>query len=65
MRIQDCIEINGKTLMVLDHDLTSTGWRELIVDGTKYAAIPVMDMGGNSIAIDGIHDFTGKEITFV
>ncbi|MGN0085504.1 MAG: hypothetical protein ACI38S_07980 [Atopobiaceae bacterium] len=46
MRIQDCIEINGKTLMALDHDLTSTGWRELIVDGTKYAAIPVMDIGG-------------------
>lgn len=64
MRILDCIEINGKTLMVLDNDLPSTGWRDLVIDGTKYATIPVMDIGDNSIAIDGIHDFTGKEVTF-
>ena len=64
MRIQDCIEINGKTLMVLDHDLPSAGWRDLIVDGTKYAAIPVMDMGYNIIDIDGMHDFTGKDVKF-
>ncbi|MGN8820006.1 hypothetical protein ACTNC1_03815 [Atopobiaceae bacterium HCP3S3_A4] len=65
MKIQECIEINGMTLMVIDQDLPGGDWRKLVIDGLSYDPVLPMDMGNKYIGVNGIHDFTGKEITFV
>jgi len=64
MKIQECIEINGMTLMVLDQDLPGGNWRKLIIDGSGYEPVLPMDMGNKCIGVNGIHDFAGMEITF-
>ena len=65
MKIQECIEINGMTLMVLDQDLPGGDWRKLVIDGLSYDPVLPMDLGNKCIGVNCVHDFTGKEIEFV
>jgi hypothetical protein len=65
MRIQDCTEISGITLITLDHDLPNTSWRKLVIEGSEYDPIIPMDIGSQCVAVAGTYDFTGREITFL
>lgn len=62
MKVNDSWHVNGMTVLVLSDDLPSRGWKNLLLDGTVVAPIPVMDMGNNVIAIKGKHDLRGREI---
>lgn len=64
MRIQDCIEVNGKSLLVLDGDMPPHGWRKLSIDGVEYDPIPAMDMGDRCVAVKGVHDLRNREVAF-
>ena len=65
MKVNDSWHVNGMTVLVLSDDLPSRGWNNLLLDGTAFAPILVMDMGDNVIAIDGEHDLKGREIELV
>ena len=65
MKILDCHKICGMTALFLDGNLPLTNWSSLVIDETRYEPHPIMDAGKNVVAIDGEHDFTGKEIKLV
>lgn len=52
------------TLLALSSELPRSKWRRVLIDGKTYDPIPVMDMGERCVAVEGHHDFTGKEILF-
>lgn len=53
------------TALVFEAPLPSTEWNAIVVDGTRYETIPVMDAGNDILAIAGEHDLAGKNATFV
>lgn len=53
------------TALAFKAPLPSTGWHAIVVDGTRYETIPVMDAGNDILAIAGEHDLAGKDATFV
>lgn len=65
MKILDCHEIGNMTVLFLDEELPVTGWRSIRIDDVRYEARMVMDAGKNVIAVDGVHDLTGKTVEFV
>lgn len=64
MKIDECTEISHMTLLALSSELPRSNWRRILIDGKAYDPIPVMDMGERYVAVEGHHDFTGKEIRF-
>ena len=48
------------TALVFEAPLPSTEWNAIVVDGTRYETIPVMDAGNDILAIAGEHDLTEK-----
>ena len=64
MRIVDCHEIRGITILLLSEKRPLSNWNKLLIDGIAYDPLPVMDAGEKCIAIHGTHDFTGKRIEF-
>lgn len=53
------------TALIFEAPLPSTGWHAIVVDGMRYETIPVMDAGGDILAVAGKRDPTGKNATFV
>ena len=64
MKIDECTVISHMTLLALSSELPRSNWRRVLIDGKAYDPIPAMDMGGRCVAVEGHHDFTGKEIRF-
>lgn len=64
MKITDCHEINGVTILFLSEERPLSNWNKLMIDGIAYDPIPIMDAGEKCIAIHGVHDLSGKEIEF-
>lgn len=70
MRVTDCSNIAGLTLLVLSEELPNGSWGRVIIDGESYKPLIPMYAGdisrvkNKSIGIRGEHDFLGKEIEF-
>ncbi len=64
MKIDECTEISNMTLLALSSELPRSNWRRVLIDRKAYDSTPVMDMGERCVAVEGHHDFTGKEIRF-
>ena len=64
MKIDECTEISNMTLLALSSELPRSNWRRVLIDRKAYDSIPVMDMDERCVAVEGHHDFTGKEIRF-
>ena len=53
------------TVIAFGRDLPTTPWRFLVIDGVRYKPVPVMDAGNDCVAVEGAHDFSGKDVQFV
>ena len=62
MRVDDSFEVGGMTVLKLTEDLPVSGWRLLVIDGSTYKPLPVMDAGWDTIAIEGSHELDGKTV---
>lgn len=65
MKVEDIIKGDDFTVLIMSEDLPMTDWRTLLIGGTAYAPLLVMDAGDNVVAINGSHDLTGQEVEFV
>ena len=65
MKIDDCFEIAGFTVLTLSENRPKTNWNTLRIEGLEYAPQIVMDAADNVIAIKGSYNLAGKTLEFV
>ena len=64
IKIVDLEKIDSISVLFLDSDLPRAGWNKVVIDGIKYAPIPVYDME-KVVAVVGDGFYCGQEVEFL
>ena len=64
IKIIEIAKLGSISVLFLDSDLPRAGWNKVVIDGIKYAPVPVYDME-KVVAVDGDGFYCGQEVEFL
>lgn len=58
-------ERDNITVLTLDGNFPNTKWDSIVVDGERYTSLYMSGARFDLVAIEGEHDFVGKDVEFI